>query len=66
MKTEIEIVTELKTRYNDLSNFQALHIACEIKRNEILNAALIIKSESGKQAVLEIIAIALGYDLKKM
>ena len=66
MKTEIEIVTELKARYNDLSNFQALHIACEIRRNEILNAALIVKSESGKKAMLEIIATALGYDPKKM
>ena len=66
MKTEFEIVTERKARYYDLSNFQALHIAGEIRRNEILNAALIVKSESGKKAVLEIIATAFRYDPNKI
>ncbi|WP_221391258.1 hypothetical protein [Dyadobacter sp. NIV53] len=65
MKTETEIVSELKSRYNDLSNFQALHIACEIRRNNILEAALIVKSEEGKKAILEAIAAALGYDQNK-
>lgn len=60
MKTEFEIVTELKSRYNDLSNYQALTIACEIRRNEILKAVFIINDENERAIVLEAISIARG------
>jgi len=65
MDTEIEFVAELKSRFNDLSNFQALHIACEIRRNNILEAAL-----SGEQArsktAKELLAATLGIDRKSI
>ena len=66
MSTEAEIVAELKARYNDLSNFQALHIACEIRRNNILSATFGVESESGKVSALEAIAHALGFEKGKV
>jgi len=62
MKTEFEIVAELKSRYNDLSNYQALTIACEIRRNEILKTAFITNDDIEKAAVPEAILAALGKD----
>jgi len=64
MSTEIEIVAELKSRFNDLSNFQALHIACEIRRNNILQAAFLTDGE-GVNPNREVLAEALGIKRKK-
>ena len=65
MKTEFDIVAELKSRYNDLSNYQALTIACEIRRNEILKTAFITNDDIEKAAVPEAILAALGKDKSK-
>ncbi|WP_446786060.1 hypothetical protein [Macellibacteroides fermentans] len=55
-----EIYDELQSKYN-VPHFDALTLAVQIQRNEILISGLNIFQRDERPASLEAIAIALGY-----
>ncbi len=66
MRIEIEnysrIAKELKEEYSKLSDFEALSLAIQIQRNQILENGLAVSSSDRYPSALEAIAIALGYE----
>lgn len=57
-----DIIDEARTRYNEEITFgDALNIAVQIQRNEILKQAFVITAKDDTPTALEAIAIALGY-----
>ncbi|RYE57755.1 MAG: histidine kinase [Sphingobacteriales bacterium] len=65
MRTDIEdyhkIATALKLDYPKLSEFEALTLAIQIERNQLLENGLVISRNDSNPTALEAISIALGY-----
>jgi hypothetical protein len=57
-----QTVSDLKERYKNLSDYEALKIAVEIQRNEVIAAGLYVSEDDTHPSGLEAIAISLGYD----
>ncbi len=53
-------VSDLKSDYKDLSNFEALSIAVRMQRNDILAAAFAVSQSDRAPSALEKIAMQLG------
>ena len=62
MERRIEnLVVDLKAQYN-LSNYEALDIACKIEQNNLLRRAFVLSEQDNYPTALEAVAIALGYE----
>lgn len=69
MNSKIEdystIAKQLKNNYPKLSEFEALSLAIQIERNQILENGLVVSKSDKTRSGLEAIGIALGFTEKQ-
>ena len=61
LEQEEMIAKKLMSSFKELNQFQALQIACDIRRNDIAIKALGLDHSGNIPSAIEAIAIALGY-----
>ena len=59
MENYAKVAAGIKKEYPDLSDFEALTLAIELQRNQIIKAAFTVSSSDAYPPALEAIAIAL-------
>lgn len=69
MNNEIEnyskIAKALKSEYNKLNDFEALSLAIQIERNQLLENGFNVSRSDSHPSALEAIAVTLGYSDKR-